>query len=53
MFKTTYRVEGVLGLYKGFTPTVLGAIPYAGTGYFTYETLKRAHKSSFFYLFFF
>jgi solute carrier family 25, member 42 len=46
MFKITYRNEGMKGLYKGFTPTLLGSIPYAGVGYFTYETLKIFHKSN-------
>ena len=45
MFKITYRNEGLKGLYKGFMPTLLGSIPYAGFGYFTYETLKIFHKS--------
>jgi solute carrier family 25 protein 42 len=26
--------------------SVLGSIPYAGVGYFTYETLKRFHKET-------
>jgi hypothetical protein len=31
-----------ISLYsRGLTPTLLGVIPYAGTSFFTYETLKR------------
>ncbi|XP_026161326.1 mitochondrial coenzyme A transporter SLC25A42-like [Mastacembelus armatus] len=35
--------EGVKTLYRGFTPTILGVIPYAGITFFTYETLKKLH----------
>jgi solute carrier family 25, member 42 len=45
IFVKTYKFEGLIGLYRGFLPTLLGSIPYAGVGYFTYETLKRFHKS--------
>ncbi|XP_051790625.1 mitochondrial coenzyme A transporter SLC25A42 isoform X1 [Erpetoichthys calabaricus] len=35
--------EGLPTLYRGFTPTILGVIPYAGLSFFTYETLKKLH----------
>lgn len=35
--------EGIKTLYRGFTPTILGVIPYAGITFFTYETLKKLH----------
>ena len=38
-----YRKEGFRTLYRGFTPTILGAIPYSGTSFFTYESLKKRH----------
>ncbi|KAM6216855.1 mitochondrial coenzyme A transporter SLC25A42 [Rhynchocyon petersi] len=38
------REEGLKTLYHGFTPTLLGVIPYAGLSFFTYETLKNLHK---------
>ncbi|GAB1607587.1 mitochondrial coenzyme A transporter SLC25A42-like [Argonauta hians] len=38
-----YREEGFRTLYRGFTPTILGSIPYSGTGFFTYESLKKLH----------
>ncbi len=41
VFKKIYRQEGLLTLYRGFWPTLLGVIPYAGTSFFTYETLKK------------
>ncbi|ELW67130.1 Solute carrier family 25 member 42 [Tupaia chinensis] len=39
------REEGLKTLYHGFTPTVLGVIPYAGLSFFTYETLKSLHRA--------
>ncbi|XP_075405308.1 mitochondrial coenzyme A transporter SLC25A42 [Tenrec ecaudatus] len=38
------REEGLRTLYHGFTPTLLGVIPYAGLSFFTYETLKSLHR---------
>ena len=35
--------EGGLSLYRGFVPTIIGIIPYAGTSFFVYETLKKNH----------
>ncbi|KAM3876045.1 mitochondrial coenzyme A transporter SLC25A42-like [Diretmus argenteus] len=43
VFKRISKEEGVKTLYKGFTPTILGIIPYAGITFFTYETLKKLH----------
>ena len=40
VFRSIIRDEGLLSLYRGLTPTLLGVIPYAGTSFFTYETLK-------------
>ena len=40
VFANIYRTEGLLAFYRGLTPTLLGVIPYAGTSFFTYETLK-------------
>ncbi|XP_077108731.1 mitochondrial coenzyme A transporter SLC25A42 [Ranitomeya variabilis] len=37
------REEGLKTLYRGFNPTILGVIPYAGISFFTYETLKKIH----------
>ena len=41
VFIKMYREEGLRTLYKGYVPTMLGVIPYAGTSFFTYETLKK------------
>ncbi|XP_029905887.1 mitochondrial coenzyme A transporter SLC25A42-like [Myripristis murdjan] len=43
VFVRISQEEGVRTLYRGFTPTVLGVIPYAGITFFTYETLKKLH----------
>ncbi|XP_023217840.1 mitochondrial coenzyme A transporter SLC25A42-like [Centruroides sculpturatus] len=44
VFVKICREEGPKTLYRGYSPTVLGVIPYAGTCFFTYETLKRLHN---------
>jgi solute carrier family 25 member 42 len=43
VFQKTIKNEGFMSLYRGYVPTVLGVIPYAGTSFFTYETFKRLH----------
>ncbi|XP_069550972.1 mitochondrial coenzyme A transporter SLC25A42-like [Brachyistius frenatus] len=43
VFVRISQEEGVKTLYRGFTPTMLGVIPYAGITFFTYETLKKLH----------
>ena len=32
--------------YRGYTPSLLGVIPYAGSGYFVYETCKLYHRGN-------
>ncbi|UYV75475.1 SLC25A42 [Cordylochernes scorpioides] len=44
VFRLIIREEGVRTLYRGYLPTLLGVIPYAGTSFCTYETLKRYHS---------
>ncbi|CAH1789258.1 unnamed protein product [Owenia fusiformis] len=44
-FVKIYREEGVRTMYRGFSPTILGIIPYAGVSFFTYETLKKRHAA--------
>nr|XP_023418830.1 mitochondrial coenzyme A transporter SLC25A42 isoform X2 [Cavia porcellus] len=46
VFARISREEGLKTLYHGFTPTVLGVIPYAGLSFFTYETLKSLHREA-------
>ncbi|KAK2704436.1 hypothetical protein QYM36_016735, partial [Artemia franciscana] len=43
VFVKIWKDEGPKTLYKGYTPTILGVIPYAGISFFTYETLKKRH----------
>ncbi|XP_077573111.1 mitochondrial coenzyme A transporter SLC25A42-like [Stigmatopora nigra] len=43
VFVRISQEEGFKTLYRGFTPTILGVIPYAGITFFTYETLKNLH----------
>ncbi|XP_059196751.1 mitochondrial coenzyme A transporter SLC25A42-like [Centropristis striata] len=43
VFVRISQEEGIRTLYRGFTPTILGVIPYAGITFFTYETLKKLH----------
>ncbi|KAK0162863.1 hypothetical protein PV327_006605 [Microctonus hyperodae] len=44
VFVQIYRHEGLMAFYRGFTPTILGVIPYAGFSFFTYDTLKNMVK---------
>jgi len=39
-FVTVIRGEGVLGLYRGLQPALLGILPYAGLNFAVFETLK-------------
>ena len=41
VFRRIVVQEGPLALYRGFVPTILGVIPYAGVSFFTFETLKK------------
>lgn len=43
VFMRISQEEGLKTLYRGFTPTIVGVIPYAGITFFTYETLKKLH----------
>jgi solute carrier family 25 protein 42 len=41
IFWQIYEKEGILAYYRGFTATILGAVPYAGCSFFTYDMLKN------------
>jgi hypothetical protein len=43
VFVKIWYEEGPRTLYRGYLPTVLGVIPYAGVSFFTYDTLKRKY----------
>lgn len=48
VFLTMIREEGFKSIYRGFTPTMLGSIPYSGASFFTYDTLKKRHAETHF-----
>lgn len=35
------KEEGLLALYKGWLPSVIGVVPYMGLNFAVYETLKH------------
>lgn len=43
VFVRISQEEGFRTLYRGFTPTILGVVPYAGLTFFVYETFKKLH----------
>ena len=43
VFVRISQEEGFMTLYRGFTPTILGVVPYAGLTFFVYESLKKLH----------
>lgn len=45
VFVKIWQCEGPRTLYRGYIPTLLGVIPYAGMSFFTYDTLKREYFS--------
>nr|XP_049695874.1 mitochondrial coenzyme A transporter SLC25A42 [Helicoverpa armigera] len=47
VFVTVARVEGLRTLYRGYSATVLGVIPYAGVSFYTYDTLKHKYQEYF------
>lgn len=36
--------EGMISVYRGFVPTLLGIMPYASISFFTFETLKQRYR---------
>uniref|UniRef100_A0A1I7SEC0 Mitochondrial coenzyme A transporter SLC25A42 n=1 Tax=Bursaphelenchus xylophilus TaxID=6326 RepID=A0A1I7SEC0_BURXY len=47
VFKIEYQRHGFWIFYRGLGPTLLGVVPYAGSSFFTYETLKLLYKEEF------
>lgn len=45
VFVKIWQCEGPRTLYRGYWATILGVIPYAGTSFFTYDTLKNEYYS--------
>ncbi|XP_017772137.1 PREDICTED: mitochondrial coenzyme A transporter SLC25A42-like [Nicrophorus vespilloides] len=46
VFVKIYYEEGCCSFYRGYVPTMLGVIPYAGVSFFTYDTLKRLYREN-------
>jgi solute carrier family 25 phosphate transporter 23/24/25/41 len=46
-FRTIVQTEGVIALYKGINPTVMGIAPYVGFNFMCYETLKSFVRQNF------
>uniref|UniRef100_A0A182IWK2 Uncharacterized protein n=1 Tax=Anopheles atroparvus TaxID=41427 RepID=A0A182IWK2_ANOAO len=40
-FRSMLRVQGVIGLWNGFFPTILRDVPFSGIYWTTYESLKK------------
>ncbi|GMR53586.1 hypothetical protein PMAYCL1PPCAC_23781 [Pristionchus mayeri] len=43
----SYRAEGPFALYRGIWPTLAGVVPYAGSSFYTFETLKLLYKEEY------
>lgn len=50
VFIKEYRKYGFFTFYRGINPTILGVIPYAGSSFFTFESLKIVYKGNFSFL---
>ncbi|XP_066996346.1 mitochondrial coenzyme A transporter SLC25A42 isoform X2 [Anabrus simplex] len=44
VFVKIWTEEGPRTFYRGYVPTVLGVIPYAGVSFFTYDSLKKFYS---------
>ncbi|XP_046996516.1 mitochondrial coenzyme A transporter SLC25A42 [Schistocerca americana] len=43
VFVKIWTEEGPRTFYRGYVPTIMGVIPYAGVSFFTYDSLKRKY----------
>ncbi|KAJ4451234.1 mitochondrial coenzyme A transporter SLC25A42 [Periplaneta americana] len=43
VFVKIWLEEGPRTFYRGYLPTILGVIPYAGVSFFTYDSLKKKY----------
>lgn len=43
VFVKIWVKEGPRTFYRGYIPTILGVIPYAGVSFFTYDSLKKKY----------
>ena len=44
IFVRIYKDEGWRTFYRGYVPTLVGIVPYAGISFFTYETCKKTYN---------
>uniref|UniRef100_A0A7E4VHR8 Mitochondrial coenzyme A transporter SLC25A42 n=1 Tax=Panagrellus redivivus TaxID=6233 RepID=A0A7E4VHR8_PANRE len=44
VFTKTYAERGFVTFYRGLYPTLAGVLPYAGSSFFTYESLKIVYR---------
>lgn len=47
VFVKIWHSEGPKQLFRGYAPTLLGVVPYAGVSFFMYDTLKREYFSKY------
>lgn len=43
--KNVYRSQGELAMFNGLKPTLLGIVPYAGSSFAFFETMKDRYVS--------
>lgn len=43
-FQKIHFEEGMQKFFRGFIPTMLGIVPYAGVSFFTYESCKSVYR---------
>lgn len=43
-FQTAYKEEGLLAMYRGMAPTLLGILPYAAISFYTYDSIKARYR---------
>jgi Mitochondrial carrier protein len=46
VLRHTLQTEGVMGLYRGIGPTVVGILPYAGLKFYVYQSLKQQYRAA-------
>jgi len=44
LLRNTLADQGIIGLYRGVGPTLLGILPYAGLKFYSYQSMKIAFQ---------
>lgn len=47
VFFKSWKEGGIKSFYRGYVPTILGVVPYAGTSFYTYGSLKIWYTEKF------